>query len=70
MQNALLTFEELTTVLAQIEAYLNSRPLCPLSADPSDLFPLTPSHFLIGEPIISIPDADLTEIKFNQLSSW
>jgi len=70
MQNALLTFEELTTVLAQIEACLNSRPLCPLSADPSDLLPLTPGHFLIGEPITSIPDADLTEIRFNLLSRW
>jgi len=70
MQNALLTFEELATVLAQIEACLNSRPLCPLSADPSNLLPLTPGHFLIGEPITSISDADLTEIRFNRLSRW
>ncbi|UYV64975.1 K02A2.6-like [Cordylochernes scorpioides] len=47
MGSALLNFEELTTLLAQIEACLNSRPLCPLSEDPEDLQALT----LCGNPI-------------------
>ncbi|KMQ89534.1 hypothetical protein RF55_10830 [Lasius niger] len=46
MCNALYTYEELATLLIQIEACLNSRPLSPSSSDPSDLQPLTPGHFL------------------------
>ncbi|XP_029168783.1 uncharacterized protein LOC114938832 [Nylanderia fulva] len=35
--DATLTYEEMTTLLAQIEACLNSRPLQPLSDDPEDV---------------------------------
>lgn len=53
-----LTFEEYSTLLNQIEACLNSRPICPLSDDPDDLSPLTPAHFLVGEPLITLGEAD------------
>lgn len=56
--NSHLTYEELSTVLVQIEGILNSRPLTPLSTDPEDLLPLTPGHFLIGRPITSPPTAN------------
>lgn len=68
--NSNLTFEELTTVLTQIEAILNSRPISALSSDPSDLACLTPAHFLIGEPMTSYPERNLTTVPENRLSFW
>lgn len=70
MGNVLYTFEELTTVLVQIEACLNSRPLSPMSSDPSDLLPLTPGHFLVGGPLTSLPEQDVLDVKINRLDRW
>ena len=47
-----LTYEELSTLLSGIEVCLNSRPLVPITDDPSDLSVLTPAHFLIGRPLL------------------
>ena len=55
--NSKLDFEEMTTVLTQIEACLNSRPLgtVPHNND-NGIEILTPGHFLIGRPIQALPD--------------
>jgi hypothetical protein len=68
--NALFSFEEMQTLLTQIEACLNSRPLTPLSSDPNDLNPLTPGHFLTGAPLNAIPEQDTTFTATNRLSRW
>lgn len=47
-----LPFEQFQTLIVQIEAVLNSRPIHPLSDDPNDVQALTPGHFLIGEPFV------------------
>lgn len=65
-----LTFEELTTLLAQIEACLNSRPLQPLSDDLENLTALTPGHFLIGEPLLAVPDPPVEDVQAWRPSRW
>lgn len=70
MVNYNLTFEELTTVLCQIEGCLNSRPLCEITNDPNDLTVLTPGHFLVGEAILSVPGPDLLDENVNRLTRW
>jgi len=65
-----LSFEELYTILVQIEACLNSRPLTPISNDPTDLQALTPGHFLIGEALNAIPEHDLSEAPLNRLTRY
>lgn len=66
--DATLTYEELTTLLAQIEAILNSRPLTALTDDPSDISALTPGHFLVGSALNTIPEPTLQDIPQNRLS--
>ena len=68
--NTKLTFEELTTVLAQIESCLNSRPLTPLLQDDDGIEALTPGHFLIGQPLESIPDPSFSYRALSLLKRW
>lgn len=66
-----LTFEEMYTVLTQIEACLNSCPLVPLeSADEDSIEALTPAHFLIGQPIIALPDPKFAHQTPSLLKRW
>ncbi|XP_076301933.1 uncharacterized protein LOC143220081 [Lasioglossum baleicum] len=51
-----LTFEELSTLLCQVEACLNSRPLTALSDDPNDPTFLTPNHLINANSLCAVPE--------------
>lgn len=57
----ILSFEKLMTVLKQIEAMLNSRPLCRAegTAGEKDQI-LTPAHYLVGRQLNALPEPDYT----------
>lgn len=70
LQDIKPTREELETLVAQVEACLNSRPSTPQYDDPNDGAPLTPGHFLIGRPLVAIPEPDFTSKPVNRLTRW
>ena len=65
-----LDYEEMNTLLVQVEAILNSRPLTPLSNDPSDLYPLTPAHLLIGRSLTFVPQSIVSADRISSLARF
>ena len=68
--NVKLTFEECSTVITQIEACLNSRPLVALSCNDDGIEVLTPGHFLIGRPVESLPDPSFSYRSLSLVRRW
>lgn len=65
-----LTFEELATLLSQIEACVNSRPLCQLSSSPNDVDALTPAHFLVDGQLVCPLEQSFDDVKVSWLDRW
>ena len=66
LKNAKVISEELQTVLAEIEATLNSRPLTFVSSGEIEE-PLTPYHLLCGRRLLAMPNQE--EIEISQLNA-
>ena len=66
----ILTHEELSTLLTQIEFFMNSRPLTALSGEPDDLQAITPWHLLTGYAPRLHPEPDQSHISLDHLSHW
>ena len=60
-----LSSDEFTTVLTEVEAMVNSRPIVPVNDDPDSLDYLTPANFLIGRSTINLPVRPLTHTEVN-----
>ena len=58
---AFVTLPMLQTLIVEIEAVLNDRPLTHVSSDLSDPEPLTPSHLICGRRITSLPHTVVDE---------
>jgi hypothetical protein len=68
-----VTLSSLQTIIVEIEAVLNDRPLTYVSSDIEDEEPLTPSHLLYGRRITSLPhpiveDDEINEPNFGNMS--
>ncbi|CAD7004709.1 unnamed protein product [Ceratitis capitata] len=70
LASVLLTYEEFSTVLTEVEACVNSRPLCYLPSDVNDCEVLTPGHFIVGEPLKGIPDPEMQVFKGTLHERW
>ena len=68
--NSVLSQEEMVTMLAEVEAVLNSRPIAPLTPDPNDGEALTPAHLLIGAGLRSLPHELEEGENVKAISSW
>ncbi|XP_073841571.1 uncharacterized protein [Musca autumnalis] len=64
------TYEEFSTILAAIEACLNSRPLTPQSENIDDLTALTPGHFLVGSSLLAPAEPEEVPTKTSLLNRW
>ncbi|KRZ38924.1 hypothetical protein T4C_3232 [Trichinella pseudospiralis] len=58
LQRALVDEEGLSTILCDIEARINARPLTYLSEDPKNPELLTPYHFLTGKNFMDLPEVN------------
>lgn len=54
---ASLKYEEIETLLIEVEAVVNSRPLTFTHTGSEEPSPLTPSHFLLGQRLTALPSA-------------
>ncbi|KRZ02453.1 hypothetical protein T11_13126, partial [Trichinella zimbabwensis] len=69
IRGALLKYDELHTVLCEIEARINDRPLVFMGDDIAGEAALTPAHFLIGRELSRLPSVTMEGYRCNNTAS-
>ena len=64
------SFEEFSTLLSNIEACFNSRPICTISEDPADFTALTPGHFPNSCPLLAPAIPEVQDPPLLLLNRW
>lgn len=68
--NIRICFEDFNTLIIEIEAVINSRPLWSIPTRPDEYDALTPGHFLVFKPLLTLPEPSTSEIQINRLSQY
>ncbi|KAM8718232.1 hypothetical protein ACLKA7_000934 [Drosophila subpalustris] len=69
----ILATDELQTVVVEVEAVLNSRPIVADSTNPNDVEAITPAHLLVGRTLATLPPASVhleDDSKLCYLRRW
>lgn len=67
----IITIDQMYTLVVQIEACMNARPLFAQSDDPMDTNPITPAHLVIGRSTLQRPlTENLMQTEENRLTLW
>jgi len=61
--NARITYTELITIVSEVEAMINDRPLTFVSSNINDLDPLTPSKLMYGHKLTCLPHACIDDTE-------
>ena len=65
-----LSFDIFETIVVEVEAILNSRPLTNVADQPENEEPLTPNHFLIQRPYSSLPPGNFGDQQPASFKNW
>ncbi|XP_062602313.1 uncharacterized protein LOC134264026, partial [Saccostrea cucullata] len=65
-----LTHDVLVTLMAEVTAILNNRPLVPVSMDPHNPLVLTPNMLLTQKSVADVPPFQELDIRDMYVSSW
>lgn len=70
MREQVLDDEGLNTLMCEVEAIVNGRPITKLSDDPRDLEPLTPNHLLLLRAGPAVPPGTFTKYDNHGKRRW